>query len=487
MKSTFQTFLLHALLLCSGSHGAAVAAPLPEPATALVILSRSGTTDQYSSALEISKVEFESAVALKVLLPDGQSSSIPKNQVGLIYRYADPMVVLAGAGDVKTLSAKRAEAVGLANRFPRAKVYIDRVIAQLDSDIQKLSSGQVRYRGVWQAAATGTVPDRSSRSITVNGVIYVNPQVSRLDNGGVMLKHDGGVVRVSFSEATTDLLRLVRANTDLFAGMEPLKSLALHDRKITGAILVGLQENRMTVLCDDGVLLLDSDDLTSTQIAALTSSNRTISARATVTARPTPEAVQGNLLPLGPGTGDRDPELGWACTAEERKAWEQAAVELFSEPPGINATFQDLISGRLKPGPEIPAPIPRYEEITQFINSKMDAMTVGYSKVNKRFVLRGRVDQSEVVLAVFDAKDLGTLVTAKTFEDGVSVVLEGRDGKNAFTSFTQVDGEGSNPGKLWRDQSAEVLLRVRNPEDAPRVARAFTTLIFLAGGRASQF
>lgn len=486
MKSTSQTFVLVAVTSFLATFFVA-AAPFPEPATALVILSRSGTTDQYSPVMEISKVEFESAVALKVLLPDGQSSTIPKNQIGLVFRYADPLAVLAGEGDIKGLLAKRAEAAGLAGRFPKAKPFLDRIIARLDNDVQKLSAGQVRYRGLWQTASAPSAPGQSSTSITLNGILYVKPGVSRLDNGGIIVKHDGGVVRVSFPDAPADLLRLVRANPDLFVDMQPLNSLVVQDQTLTGATLVGLQKSSLTVLHDKGVHVLDSDHLTSTQIAALRSTNPRIPASVTATATPLSGGKQETQLPSGPGSGNRHPELGWACTDEETKSWEQATTEAFSEPPGINATFRDLFTGRLKPGPEIPMPIPRYEEIMQFINSKLDAMTLGYSKVNKRFILRRHIDEVEVVLAVFDAADLSTRVTTKAFEDGVSVGLEGRDGKKAFITFNQDDHESSKPRKLWKDQSSEVFLRVSNPEDAPRVARAFTTLIFLAGGRASQF
>ncbi len=52
--------------------------PFGEPPSALVIIATNGSANEFSPVVEYTKVEFESGLALKVVLSNGQTVSIPK-------------------------------------------------------------------------------------------------------------------------------------------------------------------------------------------------------------------------------------------------------------------------------------------------------------------------------------------------------------------------------------------------------------------------
>ena len=257
-------FLQLAVILCAGctSLGAA-----NQPPTALLALKGSNTSDEFASVLEYSKVEFESAVALRVVLPSGQTSSVTKDQIGGQFRYPDPMVALT-ATDSPSLAAKRTEAVALATKFPNTRSALQRVVAGIDADLQRLAAGQVRYRGVWQlpgsfTPSSGTNPNLlvDFASLVHQGVTYRQVELTRLDNGSVVIKHDGGIARLLLVDASAELLAKIRGKASLLGGVTRAEELVVDGTKLTDVVAVGLQGDTMLLLHHTGVTRIRTSQL----------------------------------------------------------------------------------------------------------------------------------------------------------------------------------------------------------------------------------
>lgn len=246
------------------------------PATKLIVLKRGQILDEHSPAMEYSKVDYESAFALKVILPNGQTVTVPKNQLGLVFSYPDPAAVLDAPSDIEALNAKRAEALTLAAKYPKAKPYVDRLVAQIDADVGRLTAGQVRYRGVWQArTSTPSAPSAiaGGNNIVVNGATYQRVTVTRIDNGTVSISHDGGVARIPFADATPELLQLIRAKPNLLSGTIPVGELALRGQNLKNVVLVGKQSDTLVLFHAAGVVTASSSEFSEGQLEGLTRSN----------------------------------------------------------------------------------------------------------------------------------------------------------------------------------------------------------------------
>jgi hypothetical protein len=170
------TLRLHALKLCIVVEIAIsfkAASSIDHP-VALIVLNTAGGANEFSPVLEYAKVDFESAVALKGITPEGRTVSLPRDQIALVFQYPNPAVTLSGAADNRSLSAKRAEAAALASRYPKAEAALDRVIAGIDTDLHQPATSQVRYGGVWQnalasATSTNTGVDLASFNYPLSG------------------------------------------------------------------------------------------------------------------------------------------------------------------------------------------------------------------------------------------------------------------------------------------------------------------------------
>jgi hypothetical protein len=281
------------------------------PPAALMVLTRAGAVpDEFSSVVEIAKVELESAVALRVQLPTGQSLTIPNGEVGHLFWYPDPMSVLNRPADATAIASKCAEAADLARRFPKAKAICDRVIVSIDSDLQKLASGQIRIRGVWQSStpASSSAALSPSSDLTIlylDGSSYKNVVIRRLENGSLLLQHDGGVVRVPLARAPAELLAKLYARPSLLEGYTPLDTFVVNGATLKRAVLAAAQDGRVLILHDAGTATFAKDTLTAAQLQLLAS---TAPPPPTIAAGAAPEAAASKAkLVLDRGEGPPRP------------------------------------------------------------------------------------------------------------------------------------------------------------------------------------
>ena len=478
--------LLFAVILCTGCTALGAA---NQPPIALLVLKSSNTADEFASVLEYSKVEFESAVALRVVLPSGQTSSVTKDQIGGQFRYPDSMVALV-ATDAISLAAKRTEAVALATRFPSSRAALQRVVAGIDADLQRLASGQVRYRGVWQSPGASKPTTSTGPVLVIKGVSYYGADITRLDNGAVILKHDGGIVRVPLGDAPPELLSLLRSKTTLLATFRPVGELKVGGATFANAILLGQQGDLLTILHDGGVLTTTPAQVAEKNLTTLFASNPALSP-ATTSPVPGPSDTQStataSVMVRTPGTGTKDPEYGWKCTPAEQKAWETTCKEPFADPSGKQFPSElQLRTGDHPPGANLDGRFPTYQETLSFINSKLTPNVLGFSKSSNCLLLRDGSEEPALLVAAFDPKELNSTVRAEAVGNHIRVVLEGRDGADCITWYQTTLGD-NNSRTAYREQTSEIYLAVASEEDARRVTKALCYLIVMFGGKPSTF
>jgi hypothetical protein len=102
------------------------------------------------------------------------------------------------------------------------------------------------------------------------------------------------------------------------------------------------------------------------------------------------------------------------------------------------------------------------------------------SLVNDCLVLRQLTDGGPQVRAAFDPKRLSATVRMKMDGNQPRVVIEGYNGAEVLTTYTWDD---SNPPVLWRNRGVSTFILMDDPDDAERVARAFSHLINMMGGK----
>jgi hypothetical protein len=123
-----------------------------------------------------------------------------------------------------------------------------------------------------------------------------------------------------------------------------------------------------------------------------------------------------------------------------------------------------------------------FKEAVDFINNMSRPFELGYSAVNDCLVVR-RIEDGEVqVVAAFIPAELNAMVRTRVIDDEVWVSLEGFNSAAVITTYSVDDG------KLWRTRSGTFAFRISDDnDDAPRVARALSTLLTLMGARATRF
>lgn len=478
MKSAFT--LMIALLVSFAFSGRVAAI---NPPTALIVLKDAGTLHEYSPVLEYSSVDFESAAALKVLLPNGKSITITRDQIGHLFQYPHPTATLTSV-DSQALSAKRAEASALATKYPNARAALQRVVTGLDADLHQLAAGKVRYSGVWQMPGSPTsTPGSGKPALTVNGTAYQGADITRLDNGVVVLKHEGGIARVPLAGAPPELLALLRSKTSIIASFRPLRELVIDQGKLANAALVGQQDDTLIILHDGGVLAARRSELSERQSADLLATNPPLmeaaKAQMEVTKAQALKAEQAGKLVLNAGDGTRNPELGWPSGPDEKMAWEAAAKEQFTEPSTFAYLKKQLSEG--SSGQMI-----RYKEAAGFINGKIAPYEVGYSAVNKCMLLRLKEEGGTIVVAAFHPRDLNANVRYRTLGEDGAVILEVREGSESITYYT-LQEETNGSFTLWRDRTSELTIPTLDSHSAERVANALMQLIMMLGGRGGNF
>ncbi len=203
-----------------------------EPPSALVIIATNGSPNEFSPVVEYTKVEFESGLALKVVLSNGQTVSIPKGQIAEIFKYPDPNQSLTDPRIIDELNAAKKEAMRLSARYSKAKPYLVRVLASLDSDLARLSAGQVRYQNQWisrieferkikeLAAILTVVPALVNGGRTLNNV-----RVTSVYGDKISVLHEGGIATITASELTAAELNQLKTTAPLLFSQQQTPSL----------------------------------------------------------------------------------------------------------------------------------------------------------------------------------------------------------------------------------------------------------------------
>jgi hypothetical protein len=470
---------------------------LPQPATALVVRNSDTGANEFSSVLEYSKVDFQSAVALRVILPDGKTVSIPRAEVAVVFQYPDPLATLSGSTDAQSLSVKRAEAISLGTRFPNAKPAMGRVIAGIDADLQKLAAGQVRYSGVWQtpaAAASSGSGSGDLPSLTFKGKTYQHLTLSRLDKGSIILTHEGGILRVPLGEAGPELIHAIQAKPVLFQFMKVLPAFTLGSQKLISVTALDLQGDPVVLWHQGGLLSIPASQLNKAQLQVLASTNPDLHWTAASGDAPTvadSASTKGRLV-LTEGQGKRDPERGWLCPGEEKKQWQSANGEELILTETSAGFVERLERFSDHPSPDLPALDPAwvkpgyYEKALTFINSRIAPYEIGYNDPNQCLVLRRKDGTNVEIQAAFQPGNVDPNIRYKVDNESAIIRLEGRDGAQAITFYHHevTDKAGD---QLWRNQVEQISLPLADPDDAARVAKALMSLLILMGARTSAF
>ncbi len=467
--------LIHMSVSAMLSYGAA----FPDPPSALVIQANNLRPGESASVTEISKIEYSSPIAMKVALPSGQSSNILKSQITAIFQYPNRLASLAETSDVQALATKRAEAVDLMAKYPAAKVLLAPLIAQIDDDTRKFGSGQVRLRGVWQSRDGSQSSGSLKKRLVLEGATYVDPVITRLDNGAAILKHEGGVGRVSLKDAPTELIALVRVNPKLVAGLKPITKLKAGATELTNAIILGQQDGQVVIYHDSGITAVRPDQLPADIVASLVVADPDPS---NPTRDDPPNATNAGVLPRKPGKTPRDPDYGWESTLEEIEQWKLANKEsLSNDDPGyLFHKLRHKVVG-------IDGPIPTYREIIQFINGKIHPLELGYNKTNRCMVLRQIEDSGTWIMVAFKGADLDANVRFGRESNGACWVrLETADGSENIAHYSP-DINHKGELTLRRDLTSLRIIDTADLDDAKRIARAFSILIQTHGGSVSKF
>jgi len=463
--------------------------------TALMILP---TGDYKGRAFEIRKVEFESPVAYKVIVPNGQELTFLKDRVAALFYYPDPAVPLTGLADIQRLQLKRDEAVALGKRFSDAKPFLDQIARDIDIDLQKLARGQIRLGGFWQSAkvltdaAKANAPKADLASLTHKGLTYQNVHITRLDNGSIMLKHDGGLLRVHLAEAPADLLAATRSKSDLFKATVPLEEFPLGVTKLSQVVLMGTQGETLTLLHQGGVISVARSRLSEPQLELLASSNPDIQiqpASLTNSVMVANGRTGGTLLPRA-SEEERRPGLGWQAERTERELWLAVGSEAYSEP---TALLEDWKVTRSALDPEVADQFSSYADTVAFINSKiLDGISLGYSAMGRCLVLKHSEHNYTtkkpvvMVMAAFNPGLANAVPNLKQEDYTTYIQLEGHNGSEIFAIYIPTEKKGEEP-VLWRNHSLVMRLPVRDQHDAERAGKALSQLILMLGGKPSKF
>jgi len=477
-------------LLASGAN-----TPL-KSTTALMILP---TGDYKGRALEIRKVEFESPVAYKVIVPDGQELTFLKDRVAALFYYPDPSVALTGPADIQRLQLKRDEAVALGKRFTDAKSFLDPIARDIDIELEKLAGGQIRLGGFWQSAKVLTdatkanAPKADLASLTYKGLTYQNVQITRLDNGSIMLKHDGGLLRVHLAEGPADLLTATRNKSELFRATVPLEEIVLGITTLRQVVLMGTQGETLTLLHQGGVTSVARSRLSEPQMELLASSNPAVQIQPASLTNHSVMAASGNtdatLLPRAQEE-DRRPGLGWQAGRIERELWLAVGSEAYAEP---TALLEEWKVNRSALDPEVAEQFSPYADTLAFINSKiLDGFSLGYSAMARCLVLKHSEHNyttkkpEVIVVAAFNPGLANAVPNIKQDDYTTWVQLEGHNGAEIFAFYIATGKKGEEP-VLWRNHSLVMRLPVRDLHDAERAGKALSQLILMLGGKPSKF
>lgn len=470
-------------------------AALPQFPTALVILNTTTGANEFSPVLEYAGVDFESAVALRVITPNGRTVSLSRDQIGLVFHYPDPSVALSGEGDMKILSLKRAEALALESRYPKAKAALDRVIAGIDADLQKLAAGQARYSGVWQNPSGPASTANSTsviQSLTYKGHTYTHLTLSRLDKGCAILTHEGGILRIPLTDAGSDLVHAIQSKPALFQSMKPLPAFTVGSQKFSSVIALDLEVDPVVLWHQGGVLGIPASQLNKAQFQSLTATNPNLQSPA-LSAEAKPEAASTKTkLVLIPGQGSRDPERGWRCSEEEKNQWLLASgdpIDQTNGPVDMVVFFQQT---RDNPPRDLPKIDPEafnggyYRKALEFINRRIAPLELGFSRPNHCMIIRNNEGGANEIQAAFSPRTVDANVRYKVGANAAVVVLEGLDGVEALTLY-QHERPDQGPDRLWRNQVNRTFIPIADPDDAPRVAKALANVLAICGARLGKF
>ncbi len=324
------------------------------PPRALAVLMKAGSANEFSPVLEYSRVELESGSAIKVVLPNFQKSSIPKADIALIFLYPDPSKILAVKADFDELTAKKKEALGLSAKFNNARPYMTRVVAQIDSDLTMMGAGQVRFRNAWitrasfDALSAKTSKPKDFASLTIGMKTYQNVELTKVENGAVSFKHEGGIAKADLAAAPPELVKKLYSRPELLNAYKPVPELTIKGVKLIGAILLSVEDGECKILHRDGFASLAITGLAEEQRGSLAGSNATIGSIALSKPAGDLRSVQTSELPSK--TGDQQSKATEMVTQASKENKDAIIREQNSSD---NSTNQgQVIQALTSPSPE---------------------------------------------------------------------------------------------------------------------------------------
>lgn len=177
-------------------------------------------------------------------------------------------------------------------------------MASIDSDLARLSAGQVRYQNQWISRAEfershqAEVVTVDFPSLTVGLKTYRGVQILKIENESASLKHEGGVARVKLAEVGPEFFKKLYSRPELLQAFKAINEITIDGVSLRKAILMTAPSSECVILHEGGVSRISAKKIGILQKDQLLASNPTLSAQV-ATSTTNPKAQTGQPAATG--------------------------------------------------------------------------------------------------------------------------------------------------------------------------------------------